>query len=69
MPIKSCITQLIEVLDHISRDLDGGKQIDVLYLDTLKAFDNVSHVKLLDRLREFGFEGSILKLFGSYPIN
>ena len=31
-----------------------------------KAFDKVSHTKLLVRLREFGFAGSILKWFGSY---
>ena len=69
VPKKSCITQLIEVLDHIGRDLDRGKQIDVLYLDMSKAFDKVSHAKLLHRLREFGFGGSILKWFGSYLTN
>ena len=31
-----------------------------------KAFDKVSHTKLLVRLCEFGFAGSILKWFGSY---
>ena len=33
IPGKSSITQLIEVLDLIGRELDHGKQIDVLYLD------------------------------------
>ena len=61
VPKKSCITQLIQVLDHIGRKLDCGKQIDVCYLDMSKAFDKVSHTKLLVRLREFGFAGSILK--------
>ena len=64
--MSSWSSQLIEVLDHIGRDLDRGKQIDVLYLDMSKAFDKVSHAKLLHRLREFGFGGSILKWFGSY---
>ena len=66
VPKKSCITQLIEVLDDIGRNLDRGKQIDVLYLDMSKIFDKVSHAKLIHRLREFGFGGSILKWFGSY---
>ena len=66
VPKKSCITQLIQVLDHIGRKLDCGKQIDVCYLDMSKAFDKVSRTKLLVRLREFGFAGSILKWFGSY---
>ena len=34
-----------------------------------KAFDKVSHIKLLARLHEFGFGGSILKWFGSYLTN
>ena len=34
-----------------------------------KAFDKVSHAKLLDRLQEFGFGGSILKWFSSYMAN
>ena len=66
---KSCITQLIEVLERIGRELDRGRQIDVLYLDMSKAFDKVSHAKLLDRLQEFGFGGSILKWFSSYISN
>ena len=66
---KSCITQLVEVLEHIGRELDRSKQINVLYLDMSKAFDKVSHNQLLHRLRAFGFEGSILKWFASYWTN
>ena len=69
MPEKSCITQLVEVLERISRELDRGKQIDVLYLDMSKAFDKVSHAKLLHRLRQFGYGGNILEWFRSYLIN
>ena len=29
----SCSTQLIEVIEHIGRLLDRGKQVDVIYLD------------------------------------
>ena len=69
MPGKSCVTQLIEVLDQLGRELDRGKQIDVLYLDMSKAFDRVSHAELIRRLREFGFGGHILKWFVSYLTN
>ena len=62
----SCVTQLIEVLEQIGRKLDNGEQIDVIYLDMSKAFDKVSHTKLLRRLREFGFRGNILNWFSSY---
>ncbi|CAB3994357.1 Hypothetical predicted protein [Paramuricea clavata] len=55
---KSCMTQLIEVLDIIGSQLDLGKQIDVIYLDMSKAFD-----------REFGFGGNLLMWFNSYLKN
>jgi hypothetical protein len=41
----------------------------VIYLDMSKAFDKVSHTKLLHRLREFGFRGNILNWFSSYLSN
>ena len=66
LPGKNCVTQLIEVFDKIGKQLDRGKQIDVIYLDMSKAFDKVSHKRLLLRLREFGFGGNILNWFRSY---
>ena len=66
VPGKSCVTQLIEVFEQIGSKLDSGEQIDVIYLDLSKAFDKVSHAKLLKRLREFGFGGNILNWFSSY---
>ena len=41
VPRKSFVTQLIEVFDYIRRELDLGKQVDVIYLDMSKAFDQV----------------------------
>ncbi len=67
MPGKSCITQLVDALERIRRELDQGKQIDVL--DMSKAFDKMSHATLLHRLRQFSFGGNILKWFRSYLIN
>ena len=55
VPGKSCVRQLIEVFEYIGRELDLGKQIDVIYLDMSKVFDRVSHMQLLKRLRDFGF--------------
>jgi hypothetical protein len=55
------MTQRTEVFEEIGRQLDSGKQIDVLYVDMSKAFDKVSHSLLLQRLHEFGFRGNIMK--------
>ena len=65
VPRKSCVTQLIEVFDYIGRELGLGKQVDVIYLDMSKAFDPVSHMQLLKRLRDFGFGGNTLNWFRS----
>ena len=46
------VTQLIEVFEYIGRELDLGKPIDLIYLDMSKAFDRVSHMQLLKRLRD-----------------
>ena len=40
---RSCVTQLIEVLDSIGSLLDSGGQIDIVYMDMSKAFDTVIH--------------------------
>ena len=57
---RSCVTQLVEVLDYIGSRLDNGGQVDVIYLDMSKAFDKVSHHKLLRKLRDYGFNGKLL---------
>ena len=44
---KSCITQLLEFTEDVSRAIDNGEDVDVTYLDFKKAFDNVPHERLL----------------------
>ena len=63
---KSCASNLLEVLDHVGSLLDGGKQVDMIYMDMSKAFDKVNHGCLLQKLHEFGFGGSVLQWFSSY---
>ena len=53
IPGKSCVTQLVEVIDYIGALLDSGKQTDVIYLDMSKAFDKVKHSLILARLRQY----------------
>ena len=60
------MTQLVEVLDFIGSQLDNRGQVDVIYLDMSKAFDKVSHCKLLMKLRDYGFGGTLLAWLESY---
>ena len=54
---KSCVTNLLEVLNYIGSILDVGGQVDAVYLDMSKAFDKVNHKHLLHKLRMAGFGG------------
>ncbi|CAB3992988.1 Hypothetical predicted protein, partial [Paramuricea clavata] len=66
---KSCVTNLLEVLNYIGSILDVGGQVDAVYLDMSKAFDKVNHKHLLHKLRMAGFGGSLLQWFQSYLTN
>ena len=63
---RSCITNLLEALDHIGSLLDSGSQVDTIYLDMSKAFDKVSHRRLVHKLIQAGFGGKLLNWFCSY---
>ena len=57
---RSCVTQLLAVLDSWTLALDEGGNIDTIYLDFATAFDTVPHQRLLMKLRGYGIEGRIL---------
>ena len=63
---RSCVTQLTSVLHYIGGHLDAGKQIDIIYLDMSKAFDEVDRTKLLGRLHQYGITGKLHDWFRSY---
>ncbi len=56
----SCETQLVEVMHEWSQALDDTGQMDVILLDFSKAFDKVSHPKLLQKLSYYGIRGQSL---------
>ena len=69
MAKRSCVTQLVEVYCLIGSQLDKGGQVDFIFLDFSKAFDKVSHRKLLTLLQEHGFGGNLLAWFDFYLQN
>ena len=40
---KSCLTNLLQLNDYVTRLLDENIPVDILYLDFSKAFDKVPH--------------------------
>ena len=57
---RSCLTNLISSYDLVTRLVDEGKAVDVIYLDFSKAFAIVSHSILLGKLAAHGLDGRSL---------
>ena len=58
---------LITIVEHLARNLDHGKQTDVLLLDFSKAFDTVlPHKRLLKKLDHYGVHGQLMKWIESW---
>ena len=44
---KSCQSNLLKMLNHITKALENGTEVDTVYLDFAKAFDSVPHRRLI----------------------
>ena len=53
----------------INKDLDENKKCIPVFLDLAKAFDTVSHKKLITKLESVGIRGIALEVFASYLKN
>ncbi|KAK4807185.1 hypothetical protein QYF61_024305 [Mycteria americana] len=58
---RSCLTNLISFYDKVTRLVDEGKAVDVVYLDFSKAFGTVSCSVLLEKLAAHGLDGCTLR--------
>ena len=63
---RSTVTQLLAFYHEIGQSLDKGLQSDIVYLDLAKAFDSVSHQRLLLKHSHYGVSGKLLQWFESY---
>ncbi|CAF1088955.1 unnamed protein product [Brachionus calyciflorus] len=55
-----------ETIDFITEALANGFPIDIIYTDFAKAFDKVSHKKLLYKLKFYGFGEGLIKWIRSF---
>ena len=57
---RSTILQLLTVIEDWTDVLDNNLQVDTVYLDFKKAFDSVSHKRLVKKMEGYGIKGSLL---------
>ena len=66
---SSTLSAIIDLVDNISTELDNHKIVIAVFVDLRKAFDVVSPVILLNKLRYMGFRGPILNLLRTFLTN
>ena len=66
---RSTLTNLIETLNFFTENVDAKSNVDALYIDLSKAFDSVSHTKLIYKLKKYGFGGSFLTWIHNFLTN
>ena len=47
--------------EGVTKKVDEGSAVDVVYMDFSKAFDKVPHGKLLHKVKSHGFQGEVSK--------
>lgn len=66
MERRSTVTNLAVFSQYVSEVLDSRGQVDVIYTDISKAFDQIDHNLLMCKLNALGFSAPLLRLFQSY---
>ena len=62
----SCETQLLSFIQELHENLQNGLCTDIIIMDFAKAFDKVSHNKLIYKLHSYGIQGDVLNWIKSF---
>ena len=69
MSKKSVTTNLLEFLKKVTRNVDNGDPMDVIYLDFSKAFDKVSKLCLIEKIKAHSIVGKALNWIMNWLID
>jgi ribonuclease P/MRP protein subunit RPP40 len=58
---RSCLPNLLEFLEDLTKHVDQGYPVDVIYLHFQKALDKVPHKRLLQKVQALGINGMVCK--------
>ena len=59
----------IHVMDILTKSLDQGVPVDVVYMDLQKAFDTVPHKRLLHKIKYYRIVGNLHRWIAGFPSN
>ena len=65
----SCLSQLLQHFDEVTKLLENGKNVDVVYLDFAKAFDKLDFFITLQKLFNLGISGKIFQWIQAFLSN
>ena len=63
---RSTVLQLLHVLKIWTDILDQGGTLDAIYCDFMKAFDKVTHKRLVYKVEKYGIKGNIIGWIDSF---
>ena len=66
---RSCVTNLLSFLEDLTKIINEGGYVDVIYLDFCKAFDNVAHQRLFLKSQMHGIGIQIRNWIGDWLHN
>ena len=58
---RSCTSQLLSAMEDWTKSTNNQHETDIILLDFAKAFDTVPHARLINKLRAYQINGSLLK--------
>ena len=66
LPRRSCLTNLLEPEERITRLMDAKEPVDVVFIDFAKAFDSVNHRLLLHKLTAYNLHSNVIAWIKSF---
>ena len=61
VPKRACMSNLLLALQKWTQAIELGHSVGLIYTDFAKAFDSVSHKRLLVKLESAGIKGEVLQ--------